>query len=439
MSSLPPSTVAPGDSASSSGKKKKPGKAERAVRRSQVGSVPGQAASAAKASAFASGSDFPAPQPGRFPVVFQTGAGEPSRDLDISLNGDPILANLAEFPSRFTMNAKYSEFKAHAEITDAEFATDISVSALLRLAQQVVHSHVNMGFPQGDFAPVSSSDVRLPASVSAYVSQFGEFSVPALGTRFLLSGYAETVKRLVWLANQMANRRDGNPRLLERFWLPVTARDPVFKLIVADRLNNLLSSAGVSVAVKELEDGLLSGAVPDAFENVKEAIGETPGVGETDKRDRFDFLFKSYADVGVFTTAFTTTDNTASLLELDLLWSTPSAGHLDWQFNVKTAFTEMADRWAKVSTTYAQFFEMSSSLTNRSSASGSQAQMAIVSDVDTVAIVKTHLALSAPEFSLAACFPATAVFSGGLSRRVVVTTPLSVKQRATEFCQLDWR
>ncbi|CAM33268.1 hypothetical protein BFPV1_s3gp1 [Botryotinia fuckeliana partitivirus 1] len=120
------SSVAPSDSVSKAGRKSKPGKAERAARRSAVGSQPGQNASVAK----------------------------------------------------------------------VNFAKNLTVAALLRLAQQLVHSHVNMGLPQGDFAPVASTEVLIPSAVSAIVSQFGEFSVPALGTRFLLHDYTDTVKAI---------------------------------------------------------------------------------------------------------------------------------------------------------------------------------------------------------------------------------------------------
>jgi len=112
---------------------------------------------------------------------------------------------------------------------------------------------------------------------------------------------------------------------------------------------------------------------------------------------------------------------------------------VSWDFNAKELFTTLSDAWARKSVTYAKFFEMSSSQMTRNTALGSQAQMAKVETRDGITIVKTHLALSAPEFSLAACFPPTAIYSGGISRRVVVTTPLSVRQRATEFVQMDWR
>lgn len=427
------STVAPSDSASTSGRKPKPGKAERAARRSAIGSAPGSQADLGKAFVFSSGAQVPKPQPGKYPVVFQTGAGEPARDLTFAISHNVLDASLAHFPARFTYNAKYAEFKAHAEIDDNDFAKELTVSALLRLAQQVVHAHVNLGLPQGDFAPIASTEVRVPASVAAYLSQFGEHAVPALGTRFLLAGYEETVKSLVWMA-QRVNASGTSNGVIRRGWLPTGPRDKRTMVIIADRLQTFLRQADLRIDPDALEVAVFSGVVPQPWEEVKTAFG-----GTTALQDRFDFLFRLYPDVAQFTTAFTTAEATAVLAELNLYWATPSAGHLDWAFNAKEVFTRLADKWARKSATFALFFELSSSQVNRAAATGSQSQMAHVSTTDAVTVVKTHLALSAPDFSLVACFPATAVYTGGLARRVVVTTPLSVTQRATEFVQMDWR
>lgn len=428
-----PSTVAPSDSASATGRKSKPGKAERQARRSAVGSQPGQSASTSKAMTFASGASAPKPQPGKFPVVFQTGAGEPARDLDFALDERELSRSLGQFPKRFTFNAKYAEFKAHAEVTDQQFEQELTVAGLLRLAQQVVHSHVNMGLPQGDFAPVASTDVKVPASMAAFLSQYGEFSVPALGTRFLLADYENTVRSIVWCANQVKTTGRGNSPL-SRSWLPTRASDGHTKLVISERLNAYLSTVDIRVDPVVLRDSILSGNPPDVWEHIKPLLGDTDAL-----RDRFDFLFKSYADAPAFIVGFTTPDASNVLAQLDLVWATPSAGHVDWTFNVKELFTQLSDAWARKSATYALFFELSSSQSNRTAAAGSQSQMAAVTTTDSVTIVKTHLALSAPEFSLGACFPASGIFLGDLARRVVVTTPLSVTQRATEFIQMDWR
>jgi len=427
------SSVNPSASVSQTGKKSKPGKSERAARRSATGTMPGQDASTPKAMTFAAGAFVPKPQPGKFPVVFQTGAGEPSRDANFVPEPTVMGKVLCDFPGRFTYHEKYNEFRANAEISDDHFAVDLIVSALLRLCQQSVHSHVNMGLPQGDFAPVASTDVRVPQSVSAYIQQFGEFSVPALGTRFLYPDYECVIRSLVRAAKSVRDE-DNLTSVFKRMWLPARSLDKRTCTLLAACLQLRLGLLDISIPAKVLEDALFRGDPPAAWEAVKGNLGASDA-----QKNRFDFLFKTNANEAAFLNRFTSTEATAVLTELGLSWPAPSVNHLGWDVNVKEVFTSLADEWARKSAAYASFFELSSSQVNRTAALGSQAQMAVVSTVDTVTILKTHLALSAPEFSLAACFPCQAQFSDDLDRRVVITSPLSVTQRATEFVQLDWR
>jgi len=428
------STVTPSESASAvTGKKNKPGKAERAARRSAVQSEAGAPASQSNAMVFANSVVLPTPQPGKYPVIFQVGAGEPSRDVQYVIDPMVLATSVDSFVPAFKENPKYAEFLAHTEYTDEHFRQQLSSAALLRLAQQVVHCHVNMGLPQGDFAPVSSTEVRVPNSVNAFVSEHGEFAVPVLGTRFLYHDYPAVVRSLVWAArNASAEKRVDH--VIERSWLPVKTGDKRSAAYLGAKLNQFLEGAEIHFLPGVLETAVYSGDEPAAWDDVKGLLGT-----DATSQGRFDFLFRSYADAPTFVTTFTTAVNLAALRELGVAWPNPSAGHVDWNFNVKEWFTQLSDEWAQKSAAYAQFFELSSSQTNRSAASGSQAQLANVNTIDTVSVMKTHLALSAPEFSLVACFPASCLFTSGLTRNVVVTTPLSVRQRRTEFIQMDWR
>jgi len=428
------STVAPSDSVSAApGRKTKPGKAERAARRAATGSVAGAPASSDKASVFSSGSFVPKPQPGKFPVVFQTGAGEPSRDIAFAIEPKVLASSLSSFVPAFKENPKYAEFLSYTEYDDDDFDKQLQSAALLRLAQQVVHSHVNMGLPLGDFSPVASTEVRVPASLSAFLTQYGEHAVPALGTRFLLKDYPSTVRSLVHAASGVVS--SGTDKgVVERSWLPMSAHDGHTREIIASGLNAFLKGVEISYLYGKLEDAVLSGAPPDNWEDLKPLWGT-----DDTAKDRFDFLFRGYRDAPHFFTEFSSATSLAVLSELGLNWDNPSAAHVDWTFNVKERYTALADSWAQKSAAYAHFFELSSSQTNRTAATGSQSQLALVSTNDSVTVIKTHLGLSAPEFSLVACFPVTCVYSGDLARNVVLTTPLSVKQRATEFIQMDWR
>lgn len=438
MASEIPSTVAPSDSASTSNKKNKPGKRERQARKSQVSAPAGQPASASKASMFAAGGGEPTPQPGRYPVVFHAGAGEPSRDQLFAFDLGPLQDVVQSFYGNYVKSPKFAEFRAHAGTTNAEFQKMTAVSFFLRLAQQLVHTHVNVGLPQGDYSNVSSTDIRVTGAVAAAVSQYGEYTVPALGTRFLLTDYDSTVIRMIHAAKEI-ERGESIRNVVSRLWLPTSASDGFFKLTVAQSLNSILEALELSIPVSVLKDAVLSGTVPDAWESIKGSLGAAPSPGRPDPRDRFDFIFQSQRDAAHFVTAWTSDAATPVLQELELDWNDPGPDQVNWSIQYKQLFTELSVKWAKLNAAYAQFFEMSSGLANRSAAVGSQSQMVDVTTSDEITVVKTHLALSAAQFSLAACFPPECIFEGALPRRVVITTPVSVSQRTTEFCQQDWR
>nr|QHD64793.1 coat protein [Plasmopara viticola lesion associated Partitivirus 4] len=313
-----------------------------------------------------------------------------------------------------------------------------AVSFFLRLAQQLVHTHMNVGLPQGDYSNVSSTDVRVTGAVAAAISQYGEFTVPALGTRFLLADYDATVIRFIHAAKEI-DRGQSIDNVVSRIWLPVSSSDGFFKLTVAQCLSDMLENLELSIPVSVLKDAVLSGTIPDAWVAIKGALGTAPTPGRPDRRDRFDFIFKSQRDAAHFVTDWTSENAASVLQELDLEWNDPGADQVNWSIQYKQLFTELSVKWARLNAAYAQFFEMSSGLANRSAAVGSQAQMADVTTSNEITVVKTHLALSAAQFSLAACFPPECIFEGGLPRRVVITTPVSVSQRTTEFCQQDWR
>lgn len=436
------SSVAPTDSVSSAGKKSRPGKKERQNARSAVGSSGGVPASASKASAFAmAGSGDPVPQPGKFPVVFQTGVGEPTRDQEFAYSPKVMGSVFSDLSPRYSENPRFAEFREHSGQSDDDFRDWLTVVSLLRIAQQTVHAHVNIGLPQGDFAPIASSDVLIPSALSVVIQQFGELSIPSSGTRFLLKDYPSAVKHLVYSANHI--QKHGNAdAVFNSSWYPLSPEDGVTKLIVAQHMCAWFRKQHhVLPDVHRLEAAILSGEIPDFWDNLKDFLGPRRAAGATgvDPRGRFDFLFKRYSTADQLRNGFTATGTTQALAELGLSLDTAVIGQMTWNFNTKQIFSELAERWARTAAAYAIFFEMSSGLANRSSATGSLAQMAQIDTRDGVSILKTTLALSAPELSLAVCFPPTALVSLEPERRVIVTTSLNVSLRATEFCLKDWR
>ncbi|AZT88599.1 capsid protein [Thelebolus microsporus partitivirus 1] len=442
------SSVVPADPVSSTGNKKKarPGKTQRLAARG--GSLPGgesavtAPSSMSKASLFAAGvSGPPVPQPGKYPVVFPSGAGEPTRDAFFAYDGELIGSVIAELPGRYSANSRYAEFSSHAELTPEDFDTHVSQSAYLGLAQQTVHSHVNMGLPMGDFSAVSSSDISNFSAVRSILSQFGEFSQESLGTRFLLKGYETTVTALVRAAVLCDTNTSYRVGTCE--WLPTVKGDIRTRFVVASKLAKFVEPLGVKLDVNRLAEDVFV-RTSDIWEVVKPLLGDPPSPtkegqpGRDLPRDRFDFLFSRFNDEKGFFNLVGDGRRRKLLQEIGLDWPEPDVSDLMFSMNPKVEFGRLADALARSRATYAKFFSSGSGTGNRAVAAGSSVQLSRVETRDGITLVKSLLAQAAPEYSLLVCFPSSALTANLSDYNVVLTTSLSVGQRATEFSQMDW-
>ncbi|BAA09521.1 capsid protein [Fusarium solani virus 1] len=364
------SSVAPGDFVSSagSGKKNRPGKKERQARRGLSEATASNAPSSLTGAAvFAAGAPAdPVPQPGRYPVVFPSGAGEPTRDSLFAYDGESIQDTVSELTDRYVQNSKYAEFAAHSGLNFGDLETLILRGIFLGLAQQTVHSHVNMGLPMGDFSPVATSDVVNFAAIRSIISQFGEFQSVSEGTRYLLAGYESTVAACVRAAKRADS--DNPKRLAQTFWLPTRVDDQRTKYVVAHKLASYCIPFGVYLDVEELAHHVFSSS-SDAWDAVKVLLG-----ADAAAQNRFDFLFGTYNTEAAF---------------LSLV--TGSADRVDWL--------------ARVRNTLAKFFSLGSGLQNRAAASGSLGQMSRVVDMSGVSLVSSRLAVSRPGILTACVFP----------------------------------
>jgi len=431
------SSVGPSDSVSTSGARSKskarPGKKERMLRKENSTLSSSTApTSLSPAQLFAASAvAAPAPQPGKYPVVFPSGAGEPTRDSFFSFSPPSLEAVTSDLAGRYVQNSKWAEFSANAGITDGEFEALMVQGFYLGLAQQTVQAHVNMGLPQGDFSPVDTSEVWNPAAVRSMLSQFGEFSSESLGTRFLLSSYESTVKAAIRAAKQAKN--DTPQRIAQMSWLPTSVSDDRSKHIVACSLNSFVKPFDVHLDVDDLARHVFRGP-SEAWNAVKHMLGD-----DVATQNRFDFLFSRYSTETAYLSGLTGSSERVAALELlGLYWPTPEVGDLYFDLIPKVEFRPLSDELARMKATFAKFFSIGIGTTNRLAATGSLAQMSSVEDRNGVVVVRSRLAVSAPEYSLLACFPSSGVFSDVAPYNVVLTTSLNVAQRATEFAQLDW-
>nr|WMJ90932.1 coat protein [Beauveria bassiana partitivirus 4] len=436
----PPASIAPSDSVSqlpaADKRKNRPGKNARQRQAQSAGpaSNVSSGVSQSKADTFATRSrSAPSPQPGRFPVVFQTGAGEPTSDRFFSIDENPLYAITGSFSQMYLNHPMYAQFSNYAGYSDNAFELDLSRAFLLSLAQQVVHSHVNMGLPLGDFSSVSSTDVYLPMALRSIVQQMGEFSVPALGVRYLLKDYASTVSALVFAASRIGITTKGSMSLypVRQLWLPMSPTDERTRHTLALRLSEFASTHGV-VLDPETLTSFVHVAPSPAFNAVKTLL---PGIAENP--NKYDFLFSPLGTVQEWVSAYGTPNAQSVLSELGLWWDTPRAADLNFSFVAKVSFPSLVESWSRKRATMEKYFACGSGLANKASAVGSPAILSRVSKAMGITKIEAQVGLDAPSFSLLACFPLSVRFHGDYAVKMVTAIP--VANRAIEFAQQDWK
>lgn len=413
-------------------------------------------------------SAVPAPQPGKYPVVFNTGPGDPRKITYFQPEVVTIKSVVKNFPLQYADSPRFREFKVHSGLDDFNFAMLLQVITLLAIAQQFVHAHVNLGLPLGDHSPVASTDFAIPQAVSAYVRQFGELTVPTIGTRFLLANYDTTVRSLVLRANRIllhCETQDDIDQELDLLWCPIVNKDQRTKFILAVLLNRwFLLNFGVRFECEVLAAQLFEGSLPPVFEGFRELLGsdkhpepeynedgnvilsaEQEALPEAQRdppphshRRRFEFLFEEYENENDFAAAFAQPGPQAVLAELGLAWPSPTAPDLGYTFMSKREFQHTLDPWIEVLPSVQKFLTTVAAVHHRSTACGSLSQFSAVDEHAGTTTTSSLIAVLAPEYSLLTCFQPKAMLCPRFEYHAKVPTPILASDRAQEFVTKDW-
>jgi len=425
------STIAPSDSVSnvpesSVPKKPRPGKNQRAKAKSDVPK---------STSKFVPKNTTPVPQPGKFPVIFATGSGEATRDVEIAYKPATVAGLLTNFDPALALHPKYAEFSQYSGFDQPTFRKWLVTSGLMFMCQHTLWSHVKMGLPVGDFGSIGSTDLKILRSEMMALSQIGEFSADELGSRYLLADYPATIASLVRAARGVYHSSGSVQAVnqhLESSWLPVGNEDRRTRFLLSRALSNWVSEHfGLHLNSSITLSDLWSGTIPAWWDAVKTLL---PQQG----RNRFDFLFNTLSTDAAFVTEYGSQNRLAVLQEIGFTWSIPrTAASLRWNSTPKTEFSSLADQIARAYPALTKFFSMGSSQTLKSEAVGSRSQLSIVETIQGVTVVSAKMTLSAPELSLLSCFPAEMVVDQLDPYQVRATTSIPIGVRRTEFIQLD--
>jgi len=379
-------------------------------------------------------------QPGKFPVVFDTGVGEPTVDYGVT----PVVAkyhnHVQEVYTSIRDEVRFTDFRANAHLLDVaaenRFKREFEAAALCTLVVQLLKSHVAMGFPAGDFGPATSSDAYHLNSVHMIASQYGEFKMPELGERFLLEGYSETLSALIRLASYILDKDDAEAsRAVECWWIPTTGKDRRTILLISAEVQRMYREANFPVPeLSQIMHCFFSGVQPPGWAALLLAA---PNLGVLSP------LFVAQRNVpNSWWEDFLINDGDAGnrRTAIALPWQNPNVADFDWSLNHKSAFGDVQTRWAARRPIVDKFFVLASIGSRSGDFFGGAIQLSNYSEVESITILKGRYAVETPKLSLAAVFWPSTVYDRLIHKTdAVKTTTLNVAERRVNWVQRDFK
>jgi len=430
-------------------RRQRPGKRERMAKR-QSNAVPGEQSGLPKqphpvtgkakeplaklfSSAVTGGEpDF---QPGKFPVVFDVGAGAPTVDRWFVPNVETMVDNARGIYNAVATTPKFVEFKANLDVssTDAteRFESRFESASLLVAATQLVEAHSALGFPKGDFGVLTSSEINHLYSVYTVSMQYGDFKIPQTGENFRIRGYDDVVKSVIRTADRIwdVTHQDDRDEHLQSWWTPVRRGDEKTRFILCSRLQRSIAKANLGFTPDRewLLANLFKGKQPVWWRE----YAPIP-TGETEHP--LDWLWAAEPKTAEAWVAL----KPEQYNPLDLYWKDPEVEDLSWGFSYKEVVARLASRWASYNTVLNRFFttEVTQILKGRETG-GVPTQIADQKTVEGVLIQRNHVSVNAAYLSLAACFPPKSEVFLETTVNVVTTTLLNVQERGALWAQKD--
>ena len=370
-------------------------------------------------------------------MVFDVGVGEPAVSQEIELDVQGYVNHTRIVLDTLRSESRFNQFMAEASVITPNawdaFERDFIAAGLCTLATQVVKSHVEMGFPAGDFGPITTGDPYHLDSVQTITSLYGEFKVGSVGRKYVWADYTNTVGRIVKVADEIRRGLPLQPAI-DRWWLPMQRNDPSFEFFIAQRLQTLIQQRDEEVPpLWVIQEALFSGGQPPDWWAV---IGEhQPDLQILDAL--FERAIQDRNDVvdlfGIVP------DGQARARLLDLSWPNPSPNDLNWQFNVKAAFGDVQMRWALRRPYLDKSFVLSSVSSRSGNYLGSPLQLSRLSTLSGVTILDSAYAEEKQLLSMVACFPITAVFSALERTDVRVTSIYNTAERRNVWILRDFK
>lgn len=388
----------------------------------------------------------PAPQPGKYPIVFDTMTGKATHDTTFSVDVGKVVKNQRQVldavqftPGWNKYAAELSESRNAAAVLD--FEANFVAAGILTTAQNIVktfkeHNRDIMGMSNIDKANI----VHLVAAreISA---QYGIIPDPHTGQMFLPLDVKGTCDRLTRAAHQMRTNNGASIRAKSlmaesRAWAPISGDDVNFRNTCRVALQTWLDIHNLSFILVEDTLPLFTGEDPPWWPLIAEAA--RPQIG-------WLFINMTEATQANWVTALNGVKanfwngqrigRPLNQAGQPVNWV---AADLGFETNRKAQFGTIVDAWAAKASPLASVFHTAGN--TECSAMGSLTQFSTVEIADSITYYVNATTNTKTEASLAACFPPSSFLLRSRTPEFAkVVADVQLREVKTEWVSLSIR
>jgi hypothetical protein len=358
-----------------------------------------------------------APQPGKFPIVFDVTTGKPTNDCHFSINVGQIVRNHCVIYEQLTSSIDYNRYVA--ELSDgrsqehvSQFEGDFLSAAVLTTAQNLVHSVQEHGRPVIGLSQVVKAEIPHITPVRDVSAQYGLVPDANTGQMFVPREVSSATRKIIRAAWQLhcstaTTVKARSTYAATRAWAPISGRDEDFRFTCRALLQKWLDREGYDFLIVSRVLPLFSGTYPSWYEAIAE-----------DLRPNIQWMFaaiENAQDPGPWVTRLNTIP-IAFYADLGVGRPINNQGHYsDWNildlafdFDYKEHFAEIVDAWAAKAPVLARLFHTAG--ISHCTKDGTLAQFSHIVNDDGVVEFRNQTTNGKAEASLAVCFPPSAWF-----------------------------
>jgi hypothetical protein len=221
-----------------------------------------------------------APQPGKYPVIFDADTGKPTKDCPFVINVGQVTTNHGSIHEQLAASTNYNRYVA--ELADGrtrpqvlQFEREFVGAAVLTTAQNVVRSFKENGRDIAGMSNVDKANIVHITPVREISAQYGIVPDSNTGQMFVPLDIKTTCDKIVRAASAVTTFEGDNiadicAAVASRAWAPISGEDSEFRYTCRNLLQYWLDRNGFNYILVKRNLPLFTGVDPPWLQLIPE-------------------------------------------------------------------------------------------------------------------------------------------------------------------------